>query len=79
MSKNTEKLEVEVYLDDGRVAFYEVDSEEKAREHIGAIIKGGWRSSNQDGSFEWYPPHRIVKCKVQKGLNTKYPTQYRGT
>lgn len=77
MSKN--KLEVEVYLDDGRVAYYEVDSPEKAREHIGAIIKGGLRSSNPDGSFEWLPPHRISKCKVAKGIDTKYPTKYRGT
>lgn len=73
------KLEIEVYLDDGRVAFYEVDSPEKAREHIGAIMKNGWRSSNPDGTFEWYPVHRILKCKVPKGMDTKYPAQYRGT
>ncbi len=73
------KLEVEVYLDDGRVGYYEVDSPEKAREHIGAIIKSGWRSSNPDGSFEWYPPHRVLKCKVPSGIDTKYPAQYRGT
>ncbi len=75
----SKKIEIEIYLDDGRVAYYEVDSAEKAREHIGAIIKGGWRSSNPDGSFEWYPPHRIFKCKVPKGLDTKYPAKYRGT
>lgn len=79
MSKNKEKIVVEVYLDDGRVAWYEVDSAEKAREHIGAIIKSGFRASNPDGSFEWYPTHRILKCKVPSGIDTKYPAQYRGT
>lgn len=75
----TNKIEIEVYLDDGRVAYYEVDSPDKAREHIGAIIKTGWRASTKDGVFEWYPPHRIVKCKVVTGMDTKYPAQYRGT
>lgn len=78
MDKN-EKITVEVYLDDGRVAYYEVASADKAREHIGAIIKTGWRCSTEDGVFEWYPPHRIVKCKVVKGMDTNYVAKYIGT
>jgi len=35
---------VEIYLDDGRITYYQDDSEEKAREHIGLIIKSGFRA-----------------------------------
>jgi hypothetical protein len=56
---------ISVYLDDGRVFDYEVDSTMKAREHIYAIIQTGYRHTPSESSdLEWYPPHRIVKVKA---------------
>lgn len=68
---------IQVYLDDGRVFEYEVTDAAKAREHISAIVTGGWRHS--DGKvFEHYPPHRILKVKSHDIL-TDYPSKVRGT
>jgi len=61
---------IEIYLDDGRIFSYEVNSEEKVREHASAIIKTGYR--HNDGLvFEHYPPHRILKVK-SNNIQTKY-------
>jgi len=71
-----EKL-VEVYLDDGRVFFYKVNSQDKVREHAAAIVKDGYRHC--DGEvFEHFPPHRILKVKSY-GIETSYPDNVRGT
>lgn len=72
-------LTVNVYLDDGRVFYYKVWNHSKAREHTSAIIATGYRHNNGEGIFEHYPPHRIVKVKVEGVVPTLYPDQVRGT
>lgn len=68
---------VRVYLDDGRVFKYDVESAEKVREHASAIVAGGYR--HNDGiAFEHYPPHRILKVKSY-GIPTNYPDTVEGT
>ena len=68
---------IEVYLDDDRVFSYEVENEEKVREHASAIIVGGYR--HNDGKlFEHYPSRRILKVK-SSGISTSYPDKVRGT
>lgn len=71
------KFKIRVYLDDGRVFKYSVESEEKVREHASAIVMGGYR--HNDGKvFEHYPPHRILKVK-SAGISTNYPDEVEGT
>jgi hypothetical protein len=68
---NPNKRIIEVYLDNGVIFSYEVDSPGKVREHTSAIIKTGYR--HNDGLiFEHYPPHRILKVK-SNNIPTKYP------
>lgn len=71
---------ISIYLDDGRVFEYTVDSPNKVREHASAIILSGYRHSDKDtGIFEWYPPHRIIKIK-STDIDTQYYTEnIRGT
>ena len=65
---------IAVYLDNGVVDSYHVNSERSAREHSAAIIFGGWRYNDGEGLFEHYPPHRILKVKVTGNIiQTKYP------
>lgn len=71
---------ISVYMDDGRVFEYDVDSEEKVREHSDAIVKNGYRhcSNAEDGVFEQYGAHRILKVKSY-GIKTMYQDRVRGT
>jgi hypothetical protein len=71
------KWDVMVYLDDGRVFTYQVDSPEKVREHASAIINTGYRH-NDGHIFEHYPPHRILKVKAYE-IVTLYTDKVRGT
>jgi len=74
---NKENYKIEVYLDDGRIFCYSVESEEKVREHTSAIAKNGYR--HNDGKvFEVYPPHRILKIKSYN-IKTRYPDSTIGT
>ena len=75
---NKSKPVVQIYLDDGRVFEYSVDSTEKAREHSYAIIATGYRHVSP-GYLEHYPPHRILKVKVSGDIDTKYHDTVRGT
>ena len=68
---------IQVYMDDGRVFSYEVETQGKVREHADAIIKTGYRH-NDGEDFEHYPPHRILKVK-SKGIQTNYPDKESGT
>jgi hypothetical protein len=68
---------VKVYLDDGRVFTYEVESAEKVREHSFAIISTGYRH-NDGNVFEHYPPHRILKVKSEN-IPTNYIDKVSGT
>lgn len=72
---------VSIYLDDGRVFEYEVDSPGSGREHASSIIKTGYRSTPQGtDQLEWYPPHRIVKVKVSgAGESSAYKDKVRAT
>jgi hypothetical protein len=68
---------IKVYLDDGRIFKYNVDSADKVREHASAIISGGYR--HNDGKiFEHYPPHRILKIK-SSDIPTNYKDEVEGT
>jgi len=73
----SDKRIIYVYIDDGRIFEYAVESEWKVREHSDAIIKGGYR--HNDGIvFEHYPPHRIVKIKSYN-ISTNYQDITKGT
>lgn len=72
---------ISVYLDNGIVCEYDVDNATSAREHVAAIIKDGYRST-EEGSDDliWYPPHRILKVKATgAGETTKYRDRKRAT
>lgn len=75
---NNSSINVAVYLDDGRVFEYNVESPAKAREHSHAIITTGYRHVFT-GGLEHYPPHRILKVKVTGEIDTMYPDTIRGT
>jgi hypothetical protein len=70
---------VDVYMDDGRVFCYEVVDQHKAREHAAAIVRDGYRHCDGNGGLEHYPPHRILKVKLNGGIETDYPDKVRGT
>lgn len=73
-------MTIKVYLDDGRVFEYDVNSPSRAREHAAAIITGGYRHNDGKGEFEHYPPHRILKVKaVGAPVPTAYPDVVSGT
>jgi hypothetical protein len=71
-------MTIKVYLDDGRVFVYKVGYPGKAREHAAAIIKSGYRHNDRK-VFEHYPPHRILKVKVEGKVPTNYPDTTEGT
>ena len=62
-------IKIRVYMDDGRVFEYETADGASAREHMDAIISGGYRHTPlaEPDLLEWYPPHRIVKVKAIGG------------
>ena len=70
-------FQIKVYLDDGRIFKYNVESSEKVREHASAIINHGYRH-NDGESFEHYPPHRILKVKSEN-IETNYIDTVEGT
>jgi len=55
-----EKVEISVYMQDGRVFKYLVSDSVKAREHAHRIINYGWRNSTNK-IMEYYPVHQILK------------------
>lgn len=79
----TPKVTIDVYIDDGRVFYYDVGSTGKAREHADAIIKTGYRhvAAGDLTTLECFPPHRIskVKIKAAAGVATDYTDRERGT
>ena len=78
--QNLSRRQVEVYLDDGRIFIYTVESPYKAREHASAIVQGGYRHNDNGRIFEHYPPHRIAKVKITGGeIDTRYPDSVMGT
>lgn len=70
-------FKISIYLDDGRIFWYNLETAEKVREHAAAIIDTGYR--HNDGTvFEWYPPHRIRKIK-SNNIPTNYTDNTGGT
>lgn len=78
MPKKPEKFTVSTYLDDGRVFEYDVETEHRVREHAAAIVTSGYRHCEKDGTFEHFPPHRILKVK-STGMTTNYPNKIHST
>lgn len=69
----------QVYLDNGIVFEYAVPTAIKGREHAAAIVASGYRSS-EGRDLVWYPPHRVLKVKVQGGAeSSKYRDKARAT
>jgi predicted Zn-dependent protease len=70
---------ISVYLDDGRVFNYTVESAEKAREHAYAIATTGYRHC-VPGILEHYPAHRISKVKARGAdIGSSYADSVSGT
>jgi hypothetical protein len=69
---------IKVYLDDGRVFSYDVETPSSVREHSAAIVRDGYRH-NDGRVFEHYPPHRILKVKAEGAIPTDYPDREGGT
>jgi hypothetical protein len=74
---------ISVYVDNGNVYEYEVNSEAKAREHAAAIIATGYRSVSADNPtlLTWFPPSRIVKvvANLPATSTTKYFDRIKST
>jgi hypothetical protein len=70
---------IKVYMDDGRVFSYNVEGDDKAREHAAAIAEHGYRH-NDGNIFEHYPAWRVLKVKVTGGtIPTSYVDKASGT
>jgi hypothetical protein len=73
-------MTIRVYLDNGIVYHYKVDTAEAARDHSAAIVKDGYRHNDGNGEYVHYPSHRISKVKVVDGvIPTSYPDESSGT
>jgi hypothetical protein len=53
-------IDVNVYMQDGRVFTYQVSDAIKAREHAHRIVNYGWRNAI-NGVMEYYPVHQVLK------------------
>ncbi len=71
---------IQIYLDTGNVYEYEVSDPMKGREHAAAIIASGYRHTQKDSDdLEWFPPHRIIKVKVEGAGESNYNATVRPT
>lgn len=74
---------ISVYIDDGVVYDYEVESMHAAREHASAIVATGYRSVQAASPYTLthYPPHRITKVKITAPtpIQSAYYDRVRGT
>jgi hypothetical protein len=70
---------IRVYIDNGIVYEYDVDSPSAAREHADAIVRGGYRHNRGTvRGMVVYPPHRIHKVRILGRIPTKYPDRVSG-
>jgi hypothetical protein len=60
-----DKVKVQVYTTDGNIYEYEVESEEKARDHMDKIVESGYRRKENENTLVWYPPQYILKVKAK--------------
>jgi hypothetical protein len=80
MATTVKKLTIRVYIDNGVVYEYDVDSPTAAREHADAIVRTGYRHNRgTPAGMIVYPPHRIAKVRVLGVVPTKYPDRVSGT
>jgi len=56
----SDKVELKVYMQDGRVFKYNVEDAIKAREHAHRIVNYGWRNV-VNGVMEYSPVHQVLK------------------
>ena len=70
---------LQIYIDNGPIFSYDVDSVEKVRAHSSAIVRTGYRHNDGKTIFEHYPPHRIEKVKCEGLIPTNYPDRASGT
>lgn len=74
---------ISVYVDNGNVYEYEVNSEAKAREHAASIVATGYRSVSADSPtiLTWFPPSRILKVvmTLPEPSSTKYFDRIKST
>lgn len=70
---------MQVYMVDGRVFEYQLESLSKIIEHAHAIVTKGYRHQGHGEEIEeWYPPHAILKLKYPAN-ETNYTDTTRGT
>lgn len=80
MPSNVNNCKIQVYLDNGLVFEYFVANPNKGREHAHEIIKSGYRHTPEGtNDLEWFPPHRIVKIKVDGAGEANYKDTIRAT
>lgn len=76
----TEYPLVRVYLKNGIVSEYPVDSAEKGREHAYEIAQTGYRMSPiSSADMTYWPAHEIKKVVVTGAAESKYRSTERGT
>lgn len=67
---NLDNVKISVYMDFGSIYTYYVHPD-KAREHASVIIETGYKHTPEGSDdLEWFPPHRILKVKVENGGKT---------
>ena len=66
---------VSVYMNDGRVFEYYTKDVPSGREHAATVVARGYCHPKGE-HLEWYPPHRILKVRVDGGCDS---TLYRDT
>lgn len=67
-------MDINVYLQDGRIFTYQVADCAKAREHAHCIVTRGWRNC-VNGIMEYYPVHQVLKVTWNNNddyLSSKY-------
>lgn len=68
-------VRISVYLVNGNVYNYDVDSSLIAQSHAADIISKGYKAcNNKSGILEYHPPHRIAKIKLtNKDIKIAHP------
>lgn len=77
------KITIQVYLKNGQVREYDVDTQAAAREHAYEIIQTGYRAVDEADpcTLTHWPPHEIKKVKIKAPApwTTRFFDRVRGT
>ncbi|AFU87566.1 hypothetical protein CcrKarma_gp049 [Caulobacter virus Karma] len=77
------KITIQVYLKNGQVREYDVDTQAAAREHAYEIIQTGYRAVDETDPtvLTHWPPHEIKKVKIKAPApwTTRFFDRVRGT